>query len=61
MVARSITIRERTSKALQEVGEDNSICERRDSTTLQEKRILTLCMPVQGTGVFYSSQRRYED
>lgn len=61
MVAPSITIRERISEALQEVGEVHSIHDGRGSTTLQEKRSLTLCNPVHGRGVFYSSLRRYED
>ena len=61
MVVRSITERERVSKALQEVGEVNSICEGRDSITLQEKRNLTLCTPVPRREVFYSFERRYED
>jgi len=61
VVARSITARERMGEALQEVGKVRSICDGRDSTTLQEKRDLTLCMPVLRRGVFYSPARRYED
>jgi len=61
MVVRSITERERISEAIQEVGEVHSIYERRDSTTLQEKRNLTLCTPIPGRGVFYSFERGYED
>ena len=61
MVVRSITVRERISKALQEVGEARSIHGGRDSTTLLERRNLTLCMPALRRGVFYSSARRYED
>lgn len=61
MVVRSITERERISEALQEVGEVNSIDDRRDSTTLQEKRNLTLCTPVLWREVFYSFERGYED
>ncbi|MGP6208056.1 hypothetical protein ACNF42_08540 [Cuniculiplasma sp. SKW3] len=61
MVVQSITVREKMGEALQEVGEVRSICDGRDSTTLQEKRDLTLCTPALGRGVFYSSERRYED
>ena len=61
MVVRSITVRERISKALQEVGEVRSIYDGRDSTTLLERRNLTLYMPALRRGVFYSSTRRYED
>ena len=48
MVVRSITERERISKALQEVGDVSSIYDGRDSKTHQEKRNLTLCTPAQG-------------
>jgi len=48
-------------EALQEVGEVSSIHDGRDSSTLQEKRGPALYMPVLGRGVFYSSERRYED
>jgi hypothetical protein len=58
MVTQSITVREVMGEALQEVGEVRSICDRRDSTTLQEKRDLTLCIPDLRRGVFYSSERR---
>ena len=61
VVTTSITGRERMRNALQEVGEVHSINGGRDSTTLQEKGDLTLCMSILRIGVPYSSKGGYED
>lgn len=61
MVAEPITEREVVRNALQEVGEVHSTREMKDSTTFNEGRNLTLCMPVRGEGVIYSPARGYED
>ena len=55
MVIRSIIERERISKALQEVGGVRSICDGRNSTTLLERRNLTLCTPALRRGVLMCS------
>ena len=61
VVAEPITEREVVRNALQEVGEVHSTREMKDSTTFNEGRNLTLCMPVRGEGVIYSPARGYED